>query len=962
MSYSTSNTSSTVSVTNFGVKLDGITDNRAPLQGAIDTLSSRGGGQLYFPAGRCYWSGTLNVTGNNIGFVGDNRAVLAAAIDESAKKINISGARNVYFDSLTIDGGKRAVTANVSNQLGFISTVNSENVRITNCDLSDSFNSLVYLGGGTRFVNISNNYFSGHFCGIYSYINNGESGSQCFTIDSNRFGNSWCSGSIGESACIKLQASYSQPYVTEGHVVTNNVIDSPMQMGIELWSRGRNNTVSNNTIKNTVWGISLDGQEDCVIGGNTIRNVPYAGIELASQCRRNVIDGNSINGYNVTGGLNVSRIMDYGVVLSNTACEDNVISNNSIVGAGYGLLVQNAINTTISDNIIKDCDQSIDIQAASLIKAHGNLFDVGSMGTNYHLFFDASNTTLSGFHFSDNKFRGATTQQSIFYYNNGNPYTVRDICFENNVTDGTTAGGYGIFIGGQLTPTNYVYRDNFGPTGSNGANSIQDASDSSSYTTSDIFNGYSYYGSKSWTVPAQGVTGNGVWLCVWSGGGGTNNLVRVRAYNPPINDASGNWGSHIYEITASMAAYEGGFLRDSLMVGPTAYYNGDIIQEVHTQKHDTSTISNSVWIKTKNLSTSWAGQQLAFSYSQANSLTGVYSTYAAPAWKGGTQSAVMQYEPYSKVSDGFILNNGSYIYSPQSGILVLSGHHGISLANATEISGLRSTDPVLKVTNLSDFTYLDTADFLAPNLSVGNTVYFGLGTQRSNNNQFSFGMYNAGAGSSSNRFDINAYGTPALMSVKVDGDVGVNTTNPSSKFHVVGSTTGSTARFDSQGNGTRLDVVSATSTGYWGVEGNRYLRVNNQTGNTDFIFAALHDDGPNGGSYVAIRSYSGIAGTDSKQYDMYIGYNSGANYAYIDVVQEFVAYNNLSILPNGGNVGLGTTRPGSKLHVNGSVCLSGISTATSASAGVGSALPATPVGYVTINITGGNFKIPYYNA
>jgi hypothetical protein len=70
---------------------------------------------------------------------------------------------------------------------------------------------------------------------------------------------------------------------------------------------------------------------------------------------------------------------------------------------------------------------------------------------------------------------------------------------------------------------------------------------------------------------------------------------------------------------------------------------------------------------------------------------------------------------------------------------------------------------------------------------------------------------------------------------------------------------------------------------------------------------------------------------------------------------------NLVLQPSGANVGIGPiSNPGFTLHLNGSLGLSGITTSTTAVAG-GATLPANPVGFVTINITGGNFKIPYYN-
>ena len=60
-----------------------------------------------------------------------------------------------------------------------------------------------------------------------------------------------------------------------------------------------------------------------------------------------------------------------------------------------------------------------------------------------------------------------------------------------------------------------------------------------------------------------------------------------------------------------------------------------------------------------------------------------------------------------------------------------------------------------------------------------------------------------------------------------------------------------------------------------------------------------------------------------------------------------------------GNVGIGTASPGAVLHVNGTVRLDAATT-TSATAGGASALPATPAGYLTINVAGTDRKMPFY--
>jgi hypothetical protein len=63
-----------------------------------------------------------------------------------------------------------------------------------------------------------------------------------------------------------------------------------------------------------------------------------------------------------------------------------------------------------------------------------------------------------------------------------------------------------------------------------------------------------------------------------------------------------------------------------------------------------------------------------------------------------------------------------------------------------------------------------------------------------------------------------------------------------------------------------------------------------------------------------------------------------------------------------GDVGINTGTPASKFHVAGDVSVSSATTATTVgAAGGASALPATPVGYLVVNINGTARKIPYYN-
>jgi hypothetical protein len=73
-------------------------------------------------------------------------------------------------------------------------------------------------------------------------------------------------------------------------------------------------------------------------------------------------------------------------------------------------------------------------------------------------------------------------------------------------------------------------------------------------------------------------------------------------------------------------------------------------------------------------------------------------------------------------------------------------------------------------------------------------------------------------------------------------------------------------------------------------------------------------------------------------------------------------YANRLCIDGAGNVGVNITSPSSKFHVAGDVSVSSATTATTVgAAGEASALPATPVGYLVVNINGTARKIPYYN-
>lgn len=82
-------------------------------------------------------------------------------------------------------------------------------------------------------------------------------------------------------------------------------------------------------------------------------------------------------------------------------------------------------------------------------------------------------------------------------------------------------------------------------------------------------------------------------------------------------------------------------------------------------------------------------------------------------------------------------------------------------------------------TNNATNSYVAVFSATAPNLTSGQQAYFSVGRNAANNNWASFGFTYASNGSTSNRFDINFYGTSALFSILAGGNIGIGTTAPS---------------------------------------------------------------------------------------------------------------------------------------------------------------------------------------
>jgi hypothetical protein len=186
----------------------------------------------------------------------------------------------------------------------------------------------------------------------------------------------------------------------------------------------------------------------------------------------------------------------------------------------------------------------------------------------------------------------------------------------------------------------------------------------------------------------------------------------------------------------------------------------------------------------------------------------------------------------------------------------------------------------------------------------------------------------------------------------VQGKVGVGTTATTDQLEVNGSIKGNLIK-----SNIPNDIWVQTS--YYGV-GNQTEPLGSVYHHNAFAVSIISNGYRNNSGNWETLNAGGFTGASSIQLfpNGNIEFGTQANKPNGDSLQV----SKRLLISNTGDVGINTTTPSSKLHVNGDLTVQSATTSTTVgAAGAASALPATPEGYLVININGTARKIPFYN-
>ena len=320
-----------VSVKDFGATGDGVTDDTAAIQAAIDYAEANAK-VIYFPTGTFSVS-TLSIT---------------------------NGIRGISCDGIIKGQGSAAAATIVIGSVG--SGISNA---VFNLRMDQSAGDLVAV----KAYDIVGCTFNQ--CQIYGFVNSASTNHYAF----------WCIGPC-------LRNTFNNNHIT--------LYDTPTQRGFGIALYGpdggteyggfftgalvpsatpaNENIISNNTIINGSYAVSLQYAEECIVDGNYFRNQNHRGIYIAVASLRNVISNNQIVDF-LSSAVLLGYNSWHNVVSGNYCYSSGVyVSGEAAInintGSSYNLIAGNAIESPTNYGIYMGADMMSNVVQGNYISNH----------------------------------------------------------------------------------------------------------------------------------------------------------------------------------------------------------------------------------------------------------------------------------------------------------------------------------------------------------------------------------------------------------------------------------------------------------------------------------------------------------------------------------------------------------------------------------------------------------------
>lgn len=341
-----------VDARSFGALGNGVANDAAAIQSALDAVSAVSGGEVFIPDGTFMLGSSLNIPANTTLRGAGKASVLKLMAAVNAPAVILAGAGAEVRD-LKIDGNRPAQTiALVAHGVSMA----ADNTTVDNCTITN------LLASGIDAVDRSNLRITNNTIDNASYIGIFVHATAAIITNilvRNNSVDRAAEGAGVQEGGIKIRGSADGLFLCHRVRCIGNQVKMPASptdqsaICIELWGKVDRAVVSDNLCEDGSMGISIDACSNVSVVGNQCSGFNVYGVEVAQ--------GN--------GGVG------------------NIVSGNTIFGAGVGqtgIAVLGPQYCTISGNTIRSCTTyGIHVQSSNYTTITGNtIHHTGTYGMN----------------------------------------------------------------------------------------------------------------------------------------------------------------------------------------------------------------------------------------------------------------------------------------------------------------------------------------------------------------------------------------------------------------------------------------------------------------------------------------------------------------------------------------------------------------------------------------------------